>query len=159
MAMEKINSGCLAIFPSPFFFSFSSTSHIQLCIFHRLAFLIENQAHTPPSLIMRRTTKSTSKAAHKSRAAAPFDLSTVKTKSQEPAAASAGRKSNRLFGIEEAPTFYPTRDEFKDPLRYIEKISPEGEKYGIIKIVPPNDYNPDFSLKTEVCTLYIAWIC
>ncbi|KAF1797759.1 C5HC2-type zinc finger transcription factor [Mucor lusitanicus] len=98
---------------------------------------------------MRRTTKSTSKAAHKSRAAAPFDLSTVKTKSQEPAAASAGRKSNRLFGIEEAPTFYPTRDEFKDPLRYIEKISPEGEKYGIIKIVPPNDYNPDFSLKTE----------
>lgn len=78
----------------------------------------------------------------------PFDLSAVKTKSQE-LAASASRTSNRLFGIEEAPTFYPTEDEFSDPLRYIEKISPEGEKYGIIKIVPPSNYNPDFSLKTE----------
>ncbi|KAK4509010.1 phosphogluconate dehydrogenase (decarboxylating) gnd1 [Mucor velutinosus] len=97
---------------------------------------------------MRRTTKSTAKTAYRSKAAAPFDLSTVKTKSQE-LAASASRKSNRLFGIEEAPTFYPTQDEFRDPLRYIEKISPEGEKYGIIKIVPPKDYNPDFSLKTE----------
>jgi len=100
---------------------------------------------------MRRTTKNTARAAHKgkSNAAAPFDLSSVRTASQESAAAS--RKSNRLFGIEEAPTFYPTKDEFRDPLRYIEKISPEGEKYGIIKIVPPKDYNPDFSLKTEVC--------
>ncbi|EPB88990.1 hypothetical protein HMPREF1544_04251 [Mucor circinelloides 1006PhL] len=93
---------------------------------------------------MRRTAKSTAKTTHKSDTV-PFDLSTVKTKSQEP----ASRKSNRLFGIEEAPTFYPTKDEFKDPLRYIDKISPQGEKYGIIKIVPPKDYNPDFSLKTE----------
>lgn len=95
---------------------------------------------------MRRTAKSTAKTTHKSDTV-PFGLSTVKTKSQEP----ASRKSNRLFGIEEAPTFYPTKDEFKDPLRYIDKISPQGEKYGIIKIVPPKDYNPDFSLKTEVC--------
>ncbi|GAN06616.1 histone demethylase JARID1A [Mucor ambiguus] len=76
---------------------------------------------------MRRTTKSTTKAANKSNVAAPFDLSAVKTKSQEPAASAASRKSNRLFGIEEAPTFYPTKDEFRDPLRYIEKISPQGE--------------------------------
>lgn len=76
----------------------------------------------------------------------PFDLSTVKTKADEDHA----RKNKRIFGIKEAPTFYPTREEFKDPLSYIEKISPQGEKYGIIKIVPPKDYKPEFSLKTEV---------
>lgn len=95
---------------------------------------------------MRRTTKNVVKTSE-AKNTLPFDLSAVKTKSEEP----ASRKSKRLFGIEEAPTFYPTKDEFKDPLSYIQKISPEGEKYGIIKIVPPKDYNPDFSLKTEVC--------
>jgi histone demethylase JARID1 len=76
----------------------------------------------------------------------PFDLTTVKTKPDEHVI----RKNERIFGIKEAPTFYPTKEEFKDPLKYIEKISPEGEKYGIIKIVPPKDYHPPFSLKTEV---------
>ncbi|CEP14172.1 hypothetical protein [Parasitella parasitica] len=93
---------------------------------------------------MRRAAKNTIKNSETS-STLPFDLSSVKTKSEEP----VGGKSKRLFGIEEAPTFYPTKDEFKDPLSYIEKISPEGEKYGIIKIIPPKDYNPDFSLKTE----------
>lgn len=79
----------------------------------------------------------------------PFDLSTVKTKADEDHV----RKNKRIFGIKEAPTFYPTKDEFKDPLSYIEKISPQGEKYGIIKIVPPKDYKPEFSLKTEVTEL------
>jgi histone demethylase JARID1 len=79
----------------------------------------------------------------------PFDLDMVKTKADD--ASVTNRKSERIFGLKEAPTFYPTKEEFKDPLRYIEKISPEGEKYGIIKIVPPKDYQPEFSLKTEVC--------
>jgi histone demethylase JARID1 len=73
----------------------------------------------------------------------------VKTKPDD--ASATNRKNERIFGLKEAPTFYPTKEEFKDPLQYIEKISPEGEKYGIIKIVPPNDYQPEFSLKTEVC--------
>ncbi|KAI8637375.1 hypothetical protein BD408DRAFT_58520 [Parasitella parasitica] len=93
---------------------------------------------------MRRAAKNTTIKSDTS-STLPFDLSSVKIKSEEPVSG----KSKRLFGIEEAPTFYPTKDEFKDPLSYIEKISPEGEKYGIIKIVPPKDYNPDFSLKTE----------
>ncbi len=33
-----------------------------------------------------------------------------------------------LQGIPVAPTFHPTSEEFKDPLAYIEKIKPEGEK-------------------------------
>lgn len=71
----------------------------------------------------------------------------AKTKYQEP----ESRAFNRLFGVKEAPTFHPTRDEFKDPLAYIAKIKDIGQKYGIIKIAPPTDYNPGFSLKTEVC--------
>jgi histone demethylase JARID1 len=77
----------------------------------------------------------------------PFDLTTVKTKADEN---NMVKKKERIFGIKEAPTFYPTKEEFRDPLSYIEKISPQGEKYGIIKIVPPKDYHPQFSLKTEV---------
>lgn len=33
-----------------------------------------------------------------------------------------------LQGIPVAPTFRPTPEEFTDPLAYIEKIKPEGEK-------------------------------
>ncbi|KAL7311869.1 hypothetical protein PS15m_009582 [Mucor circinelloides] len=93
---------------------------------------------------MLRVTKGTAQAVYNSETAL-FDLSTVKTKSQEPQRG----KSNRLFGIQEAPTFYPTKDEFKDPLAYIKNLEGPGSKYGIIKIVPPADYRPEFSLNTE----------
>jgi histone demethylase JARID1 len=94
---------------------------------------------------MRRATRNPVKSTE---TAPPFDLNKVKT------TADAVRNGNRIFGIQEAPTFYPTKQEFQDPLAYIAKISPEGEKYGIIKIVPPEDYHPEFSLKTEVCFFF-----
>ncbi|EPB92398.1 hypothetical protein HMPREF1544_00696 [Mucor circinelloides 1006PhL] len=93
---------------------------------------------------MLRATQDTTQTAYNSETA-PFDLSTVKTKSQEPEVG----KSNRLFGVKEAPTFYPTKEEFKDPLAYIKSLEGQGSKYGIIKINPPADYNPEFSLDTE----------
>jgi histone demethylase JARID1 len=34
-----------------------------------------------------------------------------------------------MQGIPEAPTFYPSEEEFADPLTYINKIRIEGEKY------------------------------
>jgi histone demethylase JARID1 len=54
------------------------------------------------------------------------------------------------FDLAEAPTFYPTSDEFADPLKYIDKIRVEAEKYGIAKIVPPKEYKPEFCIKTKV---------
>lgn len=51
-------------------------------------------------------------------------------------------KSVRPFGVPTAPTYYPTKDEFKDPYEYMAKIRAEAEQYGIIKIVPPSTWNP-----------------
>lgn len=51
--------------------------------------------------------------------------------------------------IDEAPVFYPTLEEFQDPLKYIAAIRPEAEQYGICKIVPPSSWNPPCPLKEE----------
>ncbi|CDW79070.1 lysine-specific demethylase 5b [Stylonychia lemnae] len=48
--------------------------------------------------------------------------------------------------IEEVKTFYPSQEEFKTPLKYIEKLQQQGaQKYGIIKIVPPKDFKPSLA--------------
>ena len=66
-----------------------------------------------------------------------------------------GRESNdqpsRPHDLMNAPTFRPTEDEFKDPYQYIQKIALKGKKYGIVKIIPPEGWNPDFAIDTEAC--------
>uniref|UniRef100_A0A803LTV2 Lysine-specific demethylase JMJ706-like n=1 Tax=Chenopodium quinoa TaxID=63459 RepID=A0A803LTV2_CHEQI len=39
--------------------------------------------------------------------------------------------------IPECPVYRPTKEEFEDPLVYLERIAPEASKYGICKIVSP----------------------
>ena len=66
------------------------------------------------------------------------------------AAAAAAAGGGDLFGLEDAPVFYPTDEEFEDPYAYFEKIRRVGERAGICKIVPPSTWKPPFSVDPEV---------
>ncbi|XP_045784075.1 protein Jumonji isoform X2 [Maniola jurtina] len=46
-------------------------------------------------------------------------------------------------GCSTAPTFYPTEDEFRDPLAYYLKIAPIAAQYGLCKVVPPPSFKPE----------------
>lgn len=84
--------------------------------------------------------------------ATPLDLSTVRTSAP---AIMPPRSTERLFGLEHCPIFYPTVDEFAEPLEYIEGIAQQARQHnhGICKVVPPEGWQPPFSLDTEVGSL------
>jgi hypothetical protein len=86
-----------------------------------------------------------------STAQTPLDLATVKRTSDH-----TPRTRPRIFGLKEAPTYYPTAKEFTDPIKYVQSIRAEAEDYGIVKIVPPKGWSPEFSLDTEVSNVYYS---
>ncbi|KAK9740017.1 hypothetical protein RND81_03G004800 [Saponaria officinalis] len=51
--------------------------------------------------------------------------------------------------LEEVPVFYPSDEEFKDTISYIEKIRPKAEQYGICRIVPPRSWKPPCPLREK----------
>ena len=77
-----------------------------------------------------------------------LDLSSVKTSS--PPSDGIPRVVSRPFGLEDCPEYYPTLEEFRDPMTYIRSISDHAKHYGICKIVPPNGWRMPFVTDTEV---------
>ncbi|GAA6027065.1 hypothetical protein JCM8097_006083 [Rhodosporidiobolus ruineniae] len=85
------------------------------------------------------------KALHLPRAP-PLDFSTLRMSApREP----PKRDKQRIFELEEAPVYYPTIEEFCNPMEYIESIAPDARDYGICKIVPPEGWRPPFAIPTE----------
>ncbi|GJJ76629.1 [histone H3]-trimethyl-L-lysine4 demethylase [Entomortierella parvispora] len=76
-----------------------------------------------------------------------LDMNTVRTTA--PPENKPANPPSRIFGLPDAPCFYPTAEEFNDPLKYIETIRPEAELAGICKIIPPEGWKPPFALDTE----------
>ena len=83
------------------------------------------------------------------RKAQPLDLATVERRGHG-APNNQPPKPNRMFGLQEAPTYRPTLEQFKDPVQYVQSIREEAQKYGIAKIAPPDGWNPPFAIDTEV---------
>ncbi|KAL4256714.1 [histone H3]-trimethyl-L-lysine(4) demethylase [Pleurotus pulmonarius] len=76
-----------------------------------------------------------------------LDLSSVKTSSPRNM---PPRTSPRPFDLEDCPEFFPTTEEFRDPMAYIKSISDKGKKYGICKIIPPEGWKMPFVTDTEI---------
>ncbi|XP_018447137.1 lysine-specific demethylase JMJ14 isoform X2 [Raphanus sativus] len=51
--------------------------------------------------------------------------------------------------LDDAPIFYPTNEDFEDPLAYIEKLRSRAESFGICRIVPPVAWTPPSPLKEK----------
>ena len=50
----------------------------------------------------------------------------------------------------EAPTFRPTEAEFKDPLKYIQKIRSYAEQFGMCRIIPPSSFKPECNVDDDM---------
>jgi histone demethylase JARID1 len=86
-----------------------------------------------------------------------LELSSVKTTSPRHL---PPRTKPRPFGLQECPTFYPSTEEFKDPMGYIRSISNEAKDFGICKVVPPVGWKMPFMTDTEASSeISVAFAC
>ncbi len=84
------------------------------------------------------------------RRAEKLDMNTVERRGKPLSGSREPPTRTHINNLPEAATFRPTAEEWKDPMEYMRKISEEGRKYGIVKLIPPDTWNPDFAIDTEV---------
>ncbi|KAI0287615.1 PLU-1-like protein-domain-containing protein [Russula brevipes] len=84
-------------------------------------------------------------------AAPRLDMSTICTpgRTRRVPTSPQSPQKKRPFGLQDCPAFYPTPEEFKDPMSYIRGIAPQAREYGIAKIVPPETWRMPFVTDTE----------
>ncbi|XP_025416028.1 protein Jumonji isoform X2 [Sipha flava] len=59
-------------------------------------------------------------------------------------------KKKECADMMDAPTFYPSEEDFKDPLEYFEIIKPVARKYGICRVVPPPSFKPECKVSDDM---------
>lgn len=77
-----------------------------------------------------------------------LDMSSVKTST--PRHPGSAQPAPRPFGLRDCPEYYPTPEQFADPMEYIKSIAEEAKEFGICKIMPPPDWKMPFVTNTEV---------
>ena len=50
----------------------------------------------------------------------------------------------------EAPVYRPTEKEFKDPMKYIDRIRKEAQAFGMCKIIPPSSFKPELNVNDDM---------
>merc|ERR1719361_1755004 len=50
----------------------------------------------------------------------------------------------------EAPVYKPTEKEFKDPMKYIQRIRKEAQAFGMCKIIPPSSFKPELNVNDDM---------
>lgn len=60
--------------------------------------------------------------------------------------------------LNELPLFTPTEQEFKQPLKYIESISPQAEAHGICAVLPPDSWKVNVVCRDRLLICIIIWL-
>jgi hypothetical protein len=83
------------------------------------------------------------------------DVATVEGRHHEAVNNDQPLKRDRIFKLPEAPSYRPTSEQFKDPVRYIESIREGAQEYGVAKIIPPDGWKMPFNIDEEVCVVHL----
>ncbi|XP_051999847.1 protein Jumonji isoform X2 [Xyrauchen texanus] len=61
-----------------------------------------------------------------------------------------GKRGAEVMEVTEVPGFYPSTQEFHDPLAYMDFVRGQAEPCGLYRVVPPAGWRPECKLKEEM---------